>query len=435
MGDTQTVQRIAYGVGMAFSASCFTALGMLVGHAGALSPWVLGASFALMLVIVAAVVELSALFPSAVGLRTYIRAGVGDTASLAAVLLYLSLVLLVGGLEVRVLAAVLAPLWPGLDPLLMTLVLFAIVIVTQLRGWRASALVQTALVALLLCTLAVLVIVNHLQPLPAVRELPAADLASATVIGLFLFASVEWITTLQVRHPADARSMPRVLLLACGLLMLLFLGTTQTIVRLVQGGVEVDPALPQQALAARLAGPWGPVLLLLVTGTALFSTFHAGLACAARLVYMLAREGHLPRVLTVSNAAGVPAAAVMAVAVACLLAAAAVLGLPSAAGIAEACALAICTVYVLYLISAARLRSGTRLPAWRIWRLPRAVLWTVALLLLAVMVVTCWESQQQGRLLLALMPWAFASIGLLALRARAAKPAAPRPHPPLERTP
>lgn len=426
-----TLHKLACGVGMAFSASCFTAMGMLVGHAGAWSPLALGASFVLMLVIIAAVSELSALFPSAVGLRTYIRAGLGDSAALAAVLLYLVLVLLVGGLEVRVLAAVLAPLWPGLNPLPMTLLLFGAILATQLLGWRTSTAIQTGLVVLLLSAVAGLVAAGWQQPQSASRPfaLPAGDLASATVIGLFLFASVEWITTLQVRHPADARRMPRVLLLACVLLMVLFLGTTQAIVHVMQAGVPVHLAVPQLALASGLPLPWSLWLLLVVTGLALLSTCHAGLACAGRLVYLLAREGHLPRSLSATNAAGAPVAALCAVALACLAAAAVVLGLPSADGVAEACALAICTVYVLYLVSAARLRAGPRQPAWPTLRLPRVLLWTVAGLLLAVMAATCWEALQRGSLGLALLPWCAAGLGLAAMRWRSARRPSPALHP------
>jgi amino acid transporter len=436
VGNTMaTLHKLAYGVGMAFSASCFIAMGMLVGHAGAWSPLALCASFLLMLVIIAAVSELSALFPSAVGLRTYIRAGLGDSAALAAVLLYLVLVLLVGGLEVRVLAAVLEPLWPGLNTLVMTAGLFGLILSTQVLGWRASTAVQTSLVVLLLCAVGLLVAVAWQQqpqtgsspPL----KLPADDLASAIVIGLFLFASVEWITTLQVRHPADARRMPRLLLLSCVLLMLLFLGTTQAIVHLMKAGATVDLSVPQLALAEGLPPPWSLWLLLLVTGLALLSTCHAGLACAARLVYLLAREGHLPRVLTATNAAGAPVAALVAVALACLAAAAVVVHLPSADGVAEACALAICTVYALYLVSAARLRAGPRRPAWPTLLLPRALLWAVAGLLLAVMAATCWEAQQRGHLALALLPWCAAGLGLAAMRWRAAR----RPSPALPQAP
>lgn len=434
VGNTMaTLHKLAYGVGMAFSASCFIAMGMLVGHAGAWSPLALCASFLLMLVIIAAVSELSALFPSAVGLRTYIRAGLGDSAALAAVLLYLVLVLLVGGLEVRVLAAVLEPLWPGLNTLVMTAALFGLILSTQVLGWRASTAVQTSLVVLLLGAVALLVAVAWQQPPSAspALTLPADDFASATVIGLFLFASVEWITTLQVRHPADARRMPRLLLLSCVLLMLLFLGTTQAIVHLMQAGATVDLSVPQLALAAGLPPPWSLWLLLLVTGLALLSTCNAGLACAARLVYLLAREGHLPRALTATNAAGAPVAALGAVALACLAAAAVVVHLPSADGVAEACALAICTVYALYLVSAARLRAGPRRPAWPTLLLPRALLWAVAGLLLAVMVATCWEAQQRGHVGLALLPWCAAALGLAAMRWRAAR----RPSPALPRAP
>ena len=416
------VHKVAYSAGMAFSASCFTALGMLVGHAGEASLAVLLGGGLLMLVVVAAVSELAAVFPSALALRVYTRAGLGESASLAAVLLYLVLVLLVAGLEMRIFTAVLTPFWPHLNPLLLTVGVFAAILATQWRGWRVSARAQTALVALLLLAVLALVGGGLARPLPVVATLPAGDLASATVIGLFLFASVEWVTTLQLRHPADARALPWVLLAACALLLLLFMGTAQVIVALAKAGVAFDPALPQQALAAAWPAPWGSLLLLVATGTAVLSTCHAGLTCAGRLVYMLAREGHLPRALCHSNAAGVPTAAISAVTAASFAAVAAVMQLPSLNGVAEACALAICTVYVFYLISAARLRTGSRRPAWPVLRLPRWVLCGVAALLVAVMAATVLEALRSGHLPLVLLPWAAAALGVAAMQWRAARP-------------
>ena len=194
------VHRLAYGVGMAFSASCFTALGMLVQHGGRHALVALCASFLLMLVVIAAVSELASLFPSAVGLRTYTKVGIGEFASLMAVVLYLCLVILVAGIEMRMFLAVATHVWPQLPPWETTVGVFAVVVVAHLCGWRTAAWVQTGLVLLLVVSVVFLAGANFSTAPMEIQSLPALDLASAIVVGLFLFASVEWITTLQVRN-------------------------------------------------------------------------------------------------------------------------------------------------------------------------------------------------------------------------------------------
>lgn len=413
------VHKIAFGVGMAFSASCFTALGMLMLGAGSAAVYALSVSFLLMLVIVAAVSELASMFPSAVGLRTYTKIGIGESASLLAVVLYLCLVLLVAGIEMRVFLAVSAQIWPGIPLLPSTLAVFAAVVVAHLFGWQTAAWVQTGLVILLVAAVVALAGPHLAAAAPAVPvKMPARDLGSAIAVGLFLFASVEWITSLQVSNPSDAKGIPRVLLVACTVLAVLFAALVVALLNLAERGLSIDAAVPQRALLMAWPEPWGAMFLVAVTALAMLSTFHAGLACGSRLLYMLAREGLLPSGLSRTNADGTPVTAVLACALACLVSVAVVMRLPSLDGLAEAGALAIATVYAMYLVSAANLRTSGRRRSWAATQLPRPLLWAVAGLLGVLMVATCWEAYQHARLLTTLLPWTASGIAVALMRGR-----------------
>lgn len=411
--------KIAFGVGMAFSASCFTALGMLMLGAGSAAVYALSVSFLLMLVIVAAVSELASMFPSAVGLRTYTKIGIGESASLLAVVLYLCLVLLVAGIEMRVFLAVSAQIWPGIPLLPSTLAVFAAVVAAHLFGWQTAAWVQTGLVILLVAAVVALAGPHLAAAAPAVPvKMPARDLGSAIAVGLFLFASVEWITSLQVSNPSDAKGIPRVLLVACTVLAVLFAALVVALLNLAERGLPFDAAVPQRALLMAWPEPWGAMFLVAVTALAMLSTFHAGLACGSRLLYMLAREGLLPSGLSRTNADGTPVTAVLACALACLVSVAVVMRLPSLDGLAEAGALAIATVYAMYLVSAANLRTSGRRRSWAATQLPRPLLWAVAGLLGVLMVATCWEAYQHARLLTTLLPWTASGIAVALMRGR-----------------
>lgn len=411
--------KVAFGVGMAFSASCFTALGMLMLGAGSAAVFALSVSFLLMLVIVAAVSELASMFPSAIGLRTYTKIGIGESASLLAVVLYLCLVLLVAGIEMRVFLAVSAQIWPGIPLLPSTFAVFAAVVAAQLFGWQTAAWVQTGLVILLVAVVVALAGPHLSAAAPAAPvKMPARDLGSAIAVGLFLFASVEWITSLQVSNPSDAKSIPRVLLVACTVLAALFAALVAALLNLAERGLPIDAAVPQRALLMAWPEPWGAMFLVAVTALAMLSTFHAGLACGSRLLYMLAREGLLPSGLSRTNPDGTPVTAVLACALACLVSVAVVMRLPSLDGLAEAGALAIATVYAMYLVSAANLRTSGRRRSWAVTQLPRPLLWAVAGLLGALMVATCLEAYQHARLLTTLLPWTASGIAVALMRGR-----------------
>jgi amino acid transporter len=411
--------KVAFGVGMAFSASCFTALGMLMLGAGSVSVYALSVSFLLMLVIIAAVSELASMFPSAVGLRTYTKIGIGESASLLAVVLYLCLVLLVAGIEMRVFLAVSAQIWPGIPMLTSSLAVFAAVVTAHLFGWQAAAWVQTGLVILLVGAVVALAGPHLSAAAPAAPvQMPARDLGSAIALGLFLFASVEWITSLQVSNLSDAKGIPRVLLVACTVLAVLFATLVAALLHLAERGLPIDATTPQRALLMAWPEPWGAMFLVGVTALAMLSTFHAGLACSSRLLYMLSREGLLPSNLSRTNADGTPVTAVLTSALACLVSVAVVMRLPSLDGLAEAGALAIATVYMMYLVSAANLRTSGRRRCWAAIQLPRPLLWAVAGLLGALMVSTCWDAYQHGLLLTALLPWIASGIAVALMRGR-----------------
>jgi GABA permease/aromatic amino acid permease len=108
---------------------------------------------------------------------------------------------------------------------------------------------------------------------------------------------------------------------------------------------------------------------------------------AARLLYVLARERHLPAVLSATSAAGVPVAAILVVAVTALASALLIVDRDRLTQFALASATIVCVVYTMFLAAAARLRASqphrarpfrSPLPAWMLWVLAAGFAFLIA---------------------------------------------------------
>lgn len=383
MPHSKLLTKLGFALGMAFTSCCFTALAMMWQGVGAWALPALALSALAAAGIMSAVGELAARFPSAIGIRTYVKAAFGEHGALLATSAYLMLVLMVAALESCLVIHVGQAIMPQLDGVWLVAALFGATFGMNLLGYEFSARSQLLMVGLLFGAMLALawagLSTGDLASLAfQFAERPSAGAAAqAVVVGVFLFAGIEWVTVLQVRNPQEARVIHRVMFLAVGMLTLVF--GAYLLGLLAQGarpGLHGASA-PQLVLARAAFGRAGDALVAAVVLLAVVTTFNAGLVGAARIVYALARENYLPRWCAYSApASGNPVAAtalITAAGLACSLLANAY----SLVGeLTALCAALSALVYALFLAAAARLRrlQGGRalhyrspLPDWALW--------------------------------------------------------------------
>lgn len=380
MASGRLPRMLAFAVGMAFTASCFTALAAIGGLAGNLSPLAVFGGALVAAFIMSAVAELAARFPSAIGIRTYVRAAFGERSALFVVLLYLAMILLVAALESSLVADVLRAAFPRLDGTYVIVLIFVGLFVINLVGFELSARVQLLLVVLLALGVTALVGGALVAELPnvtaAVARADTAAFIPAVVIAVFLFAGIEWVTVLHVRSLQDARHIHTVLFAAVACLALLYVGFAYGMVRL-SGHVSLDGnATPQLVVAGFEYGQLGVYGVVALTLIAVITTFNAGLIGAARLLYSLARDSRLPSAFARVTSSGCPWVAAAVVCVASCAAALMTYGANQTVAITEASAAVACTVYAVFLAAAARLRATradrplpyrSPAPTWALW--------------------------------------------------------------------
>jgi len=275
------------------------------------------------------IAELASAFPSAPGIRTYVRASLGEYASLLSTFAVLAVVFLFAGVESYVLALSVRQFLP-VPPYVLTLATVAFIIGINLVGLQLPRLLQLGLGALLIAGTYGLGALAVWQPATAPAApvtLGAADpsvltlsICAAAGSAVFLFTGFEWVTPLGYGPEAYRRrlplAMPLALVLLLGMYLLVGVGFQR---HLTPEALRGTPT-PHVALGAQLAAAPGAALAVGLSLLSTITTFNAGLLGTSRLVYALAREGRLPRVMSrVSLRTGVPFVAVLVVGAGSLL--------------------------------------------------------------------------------------------------------------------
>lgn len=163
------------------------------------------------------------------------------------------------------------------------------------QGTRLNAVLTVAKLApLLLLLVAGLFVVNG-DNLRWTSGAPSAgDISRASVFLIFAFAGVEsaLVPSGEVRDPA--RTVPRAVFLATGLVTLLYIGL-QVVAQGVLGPQLVGDATPLASAAGRVFGPSGVVLLSVGFVISAFGYLSGMTLAVPRALYAFGRDGFLPR--------------------------------------------------------------------------------------------------------------------------------------------
>ena len=163
------------------------------------------------------------------------------------------------------------------------------------QGTRLNATLTVAKLAPLLLLLVVGVFAVNGDNMRWTQGMPSASMLSrASVFAIFAFAGVEsaLVPSGEVRDPA--RTVPRAVLLAMGLVTLLYIGL-QVVAQGVLGAALVGDATPLASAAGEVLGPGGAALINAGFLVSAFG-FLCGMTLAVpRALFAFARDGFLPK--------------------------------------------------------------------------------------------------------------------------------------------
>ncbi len=196
-----------------------------------------------------------------------------------------------------------ARLVPGFDSQAakvgLLVVTYAIVVWINVRGVKqGTRLIGVATIVKLL-PLVLLIVVGafgvHTAYLKPDTMPPKRDFARAAMVLVFVFAGFESALVPSGEVSDSSRTVPRALLLAMGLVTLLF-AALQLVVQGILGPHLVGSPTPLADAAAVVMGPWGAKLFAVAVVLSTFG-FMTGMALAMpRALFAFARDGFAPRV-------------------------------------------------------------------------------------------------------------------------------------------
>ncbi|WP_052543938.1 APC family permease [Desulfoscipio gibsoniae] len=293
---------VATSAGLTLSSATFAAAVQVAGFLAGDAAWLAILTGGLLCMTAALCFsELNGMTPSAAGIRLYFSRAFNDRLALTVSMLYMLVIMGVIGAESYILAQVLNEVWPSVPALVWILVMFITVTVINMVGIKIAGGFQDMItygLILSLVSIAFIALVRvDFQITAPVATGGAVGLVNAVAVGIFLFVGFEWVTPLaeEVTHH---RLISRGMLLAIGLLSVIYSLFTMAMTATVSREVLAGSPIPQLIFARSLLGGAGVVWMVVITLAASITTFNAGLISVSRFIYASSREHVLPQVFS-----------------------------------------------------------------------------------------------------------------------------------------
>lgn len=296
---------VLYGVGISVGAGIYALIGAVAGHAGVFAPWAFFASAVVMAFTVGSYSELAARLPVSAGEAAYVRAAFNSR--LLSTLTGL-LTVVIGVVS----AAAVARGSAGYIGQFTTLEsgIIVVVIIISLALVASWGILESVLVAGVLTLIevggliAILVAASGADlPVAAAIKLPPvfepgvlSGLALASLLAFFAFIGFEDLANVAEEAVDPERTLPLAMILTLAIVTLLYVAIAAVAVSAVPIGELAGSSAPLSLVFRKLTGI-SPAAISLIAIVATLNTILAQMTMASRVLYGMARQGDLPRIL------------------------------------------------------------------------------------------------------------------------------------------
>lgn len=375
---------VTFGAGIAFGISSFQVISELFKEVN--SFWAVVAiclSGLFCMLISSAISELASMYPSAPGIRTYLKVALPSRISLFLVYLYLMFMIMVAGIESYLFAKVVGQLFPTWHPLPVVLGLLAITVIINCFGLELPRGVQMFTTMSLILSVLVLAVVGtfhgtfHWSSKLISEPGQLASLPGAIGAAIYLFIGFEWVTMLGFNAKSYERKIPVSMPLAILTNIIAYSIFSIALSLCVKGSDITFSSIPQVPYFKALFGAQGAPVALALSILAIICCFNAGVMGGSRMIYILAREGSLPKAWAkMSLTTGAPIGGVIVLGGSAMIASIIILKFELQEVAAVVGAAIVCFVYAAFLWSIIRLRKTqpnarrtfrSPVPIWLLW--------------------------------------------------------------------
>src|SRR2546429_2038065 len=312
---------VSTSTGLAYAAISFLGCVQLASLVGGDSGWIAIVIAGLLAVLAALCFsELNALYPTAAGVRQYMKESFNENFSLIITLGYMLTIITVIAADSYIVGSAITYAFnlPNWASLIWILALLGLATGANLRGIRIAGILQDITTYSLLAFAIIISLIALIQhgfqlhtPFDSLSH-PGA-LINAIAVGVFIFSAFEWVTPLS-EEISDIRLIPRGMFIALGLLGIsyaLYTVASSNFLNVHNPAVYNSP-VPQMLLGQAVLGQAGIWLMLIATLLTAVMTFNGGFATASRFLYAAAREDTLPSFFSrISISFAVPYASVI----------------------------------------------------------------------------------------------------------------------------
>lgn len=309
---------VLYGTGITIGAGIYVLIGAVAGHAEVYAPWSFFLAAVIMALTVASYIELSTRFPVSAGEAAYIKAAFESRP------LSISVGLLTIGIATVSSAAVALGSagyiqqfldWPKeLIVIAVVLILGAVAAWGILESVMLASLFTLIEVGGLVAIIAFAVhsnipIAAALTNIPPFEVRALSGIAFGSLLAFFAFIGFEDLANVVEEAKEPQRNIPRAMVLTLLISTTLYVLVAAVAVSTVSiERLALSPA--PLSLVFRAVAEINPRTISLIAIVATLNTILAQMTMASRVIYGLARDGDLPRVLAgVHSATGTPVVA------------------------------------------------------------------------------------------------------------------------------
>ena len=352
---------VLYGTGITIGAGIYVLIGAVAGHAGVYSPWSFLLAAAVMAFTVASYIELSARYPVSAGEAAYVRAAFESRLLSTMTGLLTVVIAVVSSAAVALGSAGYIQQFVDLPRSLIVIVLVVGLGTVAAWGILESVIVASVFTLIeaggLIAIIAVAVytdvpFVAALVNAPPLETGALSGIAFGSLLAFFAFIGFEDLANVVEEAKDPRRDIPRAMVLTLLISTILYVVVAAVAVSAVSiEQLSLSPA-PLSLVFRKIAGV-SPATISAIAIVATLNTILAQMTMAARVIYGLARDGDLPRILAhVSPRTGTPLVATVLIVVSIIPLALAV----SFAWLAESTSLATLAVFALVNLALLRLR-------------------------------------------------------------------------------
>lgn len=352
---------VLYGTGITIGAGIYVLIGAVAGHAGVYAPWSFLLAAAVMGFTVASYIELSTRYPVSAGEAAYVRAAFQSRLLSTMTGLLTVVIAIVSSAAVALGSAGYIQQFIDFPQSLIVIVLVIGLGAVAAWGILESVIIASVFTLIEVGGLITIIVVAVHTDVPIVAALvntppieigALSGIAFGSLLAFFAFIGFEDLANVVEEAKDPHRDIPRAMVLTLMISTILYVVVAAVAVSVVSIERLSLSSAPLSLVFREIAGV-SPATISTIAIVATLNTILAQMTMAARVIYGLARDGDLPRILArVSLRTGTPLVATMLI-VASIIPLALVV---SFAWLAEGTSLATLVVFALVNLALLRLR-------------------------------------------------------------------------------